>query len=118
MQEENPHLAAEQARHLTVHGTNQNEDGTYSWKFDNYVRAWPPYDMSRRDIELLWSRIGCPTLLLYGKESRSGDPREDGRVHPFAHARVVGVEGAGHWLHHDRLDEFLGVVREFLKTSA
>jgi pimeloyl-ACP methyl ester carboxylesterase len=32
MQEENPHLSAEQARHLTVHGVNQNEDGTYSWK--------------------------------------------------------------------------------------
>jgi hypothetical protein len=46
MQEENPHLTAEQARHLTAQGVNQNEDGTYSWKFDNYVRAWPPYDMS------------------------------------------------------------------------
>ena len=48
MQEENPHLSAEQARHLTVHGVNQNEDGTYSWKFDNYVRAWFPYDMRGR----------------------------------------------------------------------
>jgi pimeloyl-ACP methyl ester carboxylesterase len=28
MQEENPHLSAEQARHLTVHGVNLNEDGT------------------------------------------------------------------------------------------
>ena len=39
MQEENPHLSADQARHLTIHGSNQNEDGTYSWKFDNYVRV-------------------------------------------------------------------------------
>ena len=45
MQEENKHLSPEQARHLTQHGVNQNEDGTYSWKFDNYVRSWPPYDM-------------------------------------------------------------------------
>ena len=81
MQEENPHLSAEQARHLTVHGVNQNEDGTYSWKFDNYVRVFPPYDM-RGDIELLWSRIACPTLLLYGKESWSGNPAEDGRAAP------------------------------------
>ena len=114
MQEENPHLSAEQARHLTVHGANQNEDGTYSWKFDNYVRAWPPYDMRGRDITALWSRIACPTLLLYGTESKSGNPAEDGRVEPFRHARVMGVEGAGHWLHHDRLDEFLRIVREFL----
>ena len=76
MQEENPHLSAEQARHLTAHGVNQNEDGTYSWKFDNYVRAWPPYDMAGRDIQALWARIACPTLLLYGTESRSGNPAD------------------------------------------
>ena len=118
MQEENPHLSAEQARHLTVHGVNQNEDGTYSWKFDNYVRAFPPYDMSGRDIKLLWSRITAPTLLLYGKESWSGDPEADGRAQLFNRARTVGFEGAGHWLHHDRLDEYLRVLREFVQAPA
>jgi pimeloyl-ACP methyl ester carboxylesterase len=117
MQEENPHLTAEQARHLTVHGVNQNEDGTYSWKFDNYVRAWSPYDMRGRDIQLLWSRIECPTLLLYGKESRAGNPAEDGRARHFRNARVVGIERAGHWLHHDRLDDFLRIIREFLASD-
>jgi pimeloyl-ACP methyl ester carboxylesterase len=116
MQAENPHLTAEQARHLTVHGVNQNEDGTYSWKFDNYVRAWPPYDMRGQDIAELWSRIASPTLLLYGKESWAGDPAADGRARHFRHVTVVGVEGAGHWLHHDRLDEFVKIVREFLAT--
>jgi pimeloyl-ACP methyl ester carboxylesterase len=118
MQEENPHLSAEQARHLTVHGVNQNEDGTYSWKFDNYVRAWAPYDMTGQDIRLLWSRIGCPTLLMYGKESRSGNPGEDGRAQLFGRASVAGVDGAGHWLHHDRLDEFLRIIRDFLRLEA
>jgi len=115
MQEENPHLPADQARHLTVHGVNQNEDGTYSWKFDNYVRAWPPYDMRGQDIQFLWSRITCPTLLLYGTESRAGNPLEDGRASRFHDVEVVGIERAGHWLHHDQLPEFLRVVREFLK---
>ena len=115
MQEENPHLTAEQARHLTVHGINQNEDGTYSWKFDNYVRSWLPYDMAGRDVQHLWSKITSPTLLLYGKESRwAGDPATDGRAAHFRNARVVGLEGAGHWLHHDRLDDFLRLVRAFL----
>jgi pimeloyl-ACP methyl ester carboxylesterase len=114
MQAENPHLTADQARHLTIHGVNQNEDGTYSWKFDNYVRAWPPYDMATRDVHLLWSRITCPTLLLYGEESWAGSPADDGRASHFPNAKVVGIERAGHWLHHDRLDEFLHVIREFL----
>ena len=114
MQEENPHLSAEQARHLTQHGVNQNEDGTYSWKFDNYVRVWPPYDMTREEIASLWSRITCPTLLVYGKESWAKSPAADGRAGYFRNARVLGVEGAGHWVHHDRLDVFLREVRGFL----
>jgi pimeloyl-ACP methyl ester carboxylesterase len=114
MQAENPHLSAEQARHLTQHGVNQNEDGTYSWKFDNYVRVWPPYDMTREEIASLWSRIACPTLLVYGRESWAKNPAEDGRAGYFRNARVLGVEGAGHWVHHDRLDLFLRAVRDFL----
>ena len=69
MQEANAHLSPEQARHLTQHGVNQNEDSTYSWKFDNYVRADRPYGMTQEETEALWSRIACPTLLVYGKES-------------------------------------------------
>jgi pimeloyl-ACP methyl ester carboxylesterase len=118
MQEENPHLSAEQARHLTQHGVNQNEDGTYSWKFDNYVRVWPPCDMTRDEIASLWSRIACPTLLVYGKESWTKNPADDGRAGYFRDARILGVEGAGHWVHHDRLDVFLGEVRGFLAQLA
>jgi pimeloyl-ACP methyl ester carboxylesterase len=114
MQEENRHLSPEQARHLTQHGVNQNEDGTYSWKFDNYVRAWPPYDMTDADVEHLWSRIACPTLLVYGKESWASNPEADGRIRHFAHGKVVSFDGAGHWVHHDRLDAFLAELHAFL----
>jgi pimeloyl-ACP methyl ester carboxylesterase len=114
MQEENRHLSAEQALHLTRHGVRQNEDGTYSWKFDNYIRAIPPYDMSRDDIRHLWSRITCPALLVYGSESWASNPERDGRVQHFANAQVGVIEGAGHWVHHDRLDEFMALIEPFL----
>src|SRR5205807_1070909 len=114
MQEANRHLSPEQARHLTQYGVNQNEDGTYSWKFDKYVRADPPYEMTVAEIEELWQRIECPTLLVYGKESWASDPVTDGRVRHFRNAQVVSIENAGHWVHHDRLDSFLDLVREFL----
>jgi pimeloyl-ACP methyl ester carboxylesterase len=114
MHEENKHLSAEQARHLTLHGINQNEDGTYSWKFDNYVRSWPPYDMTQADIEELWARITCPTLLVYGKESWASNPETDGRAKHFKNARVATFDRAGHWVHHDRLPEFLTLLKEFL----
>lgn len=116
MHEENKHLSAEQARHLTLHGINQNEDGTYSWKFDNYVRSWAPYDMTQQDIEELWARITCPTLLVYGRESWASNPETDGRAKHFKNARVVTFDRAGHWVHHDRLPEFLTLLKEFLGT--
>jgi pimeloyl-ACP methyl ester carboxylesterase len=113
MQEENSHLSQEQVRHLTQHGVNQNEDGTYGWKFDPYVRLWPPYDMTREAIAELWSGILCPTLLVYGKESWARDPAEDGRLDYFRNARVLGVEQAGHWVHHDQRAVFIDAVTRF-----
>jgi pimeloyl-ACP methyl ester carboxylesterase len=115
MKEENAHLSEEQALHLTRHGVRQNEDGTYSWKFDNYIRAWPPYGMTRDQIRELWGRITCPTLLVYGSESWASNPAEDGRAKYFPNARTELVQGAGHWVHHDRLEVFMGLLGGFLK---
>ncbi|MCY4094035.1 MAG: alpha/beta hydrolase [Gammaproteobacteria bacterium] len=114
MQTENPHLTEEQARHLTVHGSNQNEDGTYSWKFDNYVRTFAPIGLTDEEIQSLYARIECPTLLIYGKESWASDPMKDGRATVFQDVQVAGIDAAGHWSHHDQLDVFMGIVRDFL----
>ncbi len=114
MHEENPHLSPAQAHHLTVHGVNRNEDGTYSWKFDNYVRVWPPYDIPDGHVIALWGRITCPVLLVRGTESQASDPEADGRIRHFRNARLFNIDGAGHWCHHDRLDRFVEEVRRFL----
>ena len=116
MHEENKHLSPGQARHLTQHGVNQNEDGTYSWKFDNYVRSNPPYDMRQREVEELWTRITCPTLLVYGKESWASNPQDDGRIEHFQNATAVSVEKAGHWVHHDQLEVFMSLVSDHLRA--
>ena len=114
MENENPHLTAEQARHLTVHGANQNEDGTFSWKFDNYVRIFPAYDLPEDQVHALWARIACPTLLVRGTESWADDPRDDGRADHFRNAQVLNIDGAGHWSHHDQTDVFMAALDEFL----
>jgi pimeloyl-ACP methyl ester carboxylesterase len=118
MQAENPRLTPAQARHLTIHGVNQNEDGTYSWKFDNYVRAFSPYSFNPEDARALWARIACPALLVRGAESWASNPLEDGRASHFRDARVVNVDRAGHWVHHDQLEEFGALVERFLADPA
>ena len=114
MHEANAHLSDEQARHLTIHGTNQNEDGSYSWKFDNYVRSHSPYRFNDDEAHDLWSNITAPTLLLWGEESWSGNPSTDNRAAPFQNVQVESVPNAGHWVHHDQLDHFLRLTSAFL----
>ncbi len=114
MKEENAQLSDEQARHLTVHGVSQNEDGTYSWKFDNYQRVWPPVDATPGQVEALWNAILCPTLLCYGEKSWASNPEADGRAKHFRNARTVSFPDAGHWLHHDQFDLFMQTLRDFL----
>ena len=114
MKEANGYLNDEQARHLTIHGISQNEDGTWSWKFDNYFRTRPPYDMAQADVESLWSAITCPTLLLYGADSWASNPADDGRLEHFNTATVKVYQNAGHWLHHDQFEQFVGDLKSFL----
>ncbi|MBV8615942.1 MAG: alpha/beta hydrolase [Acetobacteraceae bacterium] len=80
------------------------------------MRLWPPIDMTREEIATLWERIACPTLLVYGKESWATSPAEDGRIEHFRDARVLAVEGAGHWVHHDRQAFFIAEVEAFLAS--
>jgi pimeloyl-ACP methyl ester carboxylesterase len=54
-------------------------------------------------------------LLLRGSESFEGDYEKDGRVAAFQDVRVEVIEDAGHWLHHDQLDRFLELTRDFLR---
>lgn len=110
----NQHLTREQALHLATHGLKQNEDGSYSWKFDPYLRARAPYRLSLEDHVVLWSRIACPTLLVSGSESFLPDPATAGVMAHFKEAELVKIEGAGHWVQHDKPDEVLDVIEKFL----
>ena len=114
MKTENSFLTDERARHLTIHGATRNEDGTWSWKFDNYLNVWTVADMTFADKTALWEAITCPVLMLWGKDSFAASPAYDGRLDHFRDARLVEYDDAGHWLHHDQFDRFMSDVRAFL----
>jgi len=120
MREENPSLTPEQARHLTVHGVLRNEDGTFSWLFDNYMRPFMPqtYRYDEHALDATYSKIACPTLFLCGLQSWHGDPATDGRLAPFrCPYRNIVFRDAGHWLHHDQLEAFLYELAVFLRDA-
>ena len=118
MQVSNPHLSEERAEHLTVHGSNRNEDGTYSWKFDNYTHSWLPFGTTYEETIQLWEKITCPTLLLNARQGMEHRTGQDGSLKHFSKGLVMDVENAGHWLHHDQFDEFIGAVGAFFEENA
>ncbi len=115
MKEANPRLSDEVARHLTLHGTNWDSDGSLMWKFDNYARAISPYGHHIEDAVELFSQISSPTLMFWGLESFFKLPEADPRLKAIRNCRLVKVPSAGHWVHHDQLESFVKETKMFLK---
>lgn len=113
MRIENARLTEAQAEHLTRHGLARGEDGLWEWKFDNHTRLWPFPDIAEEDVEALWWRITCPTLLLCGKESWPS-PVPGTLARTLADISVVEMADAGHWPHHDQPEGVLAEARAFL----
>ena len=114
MKEANPFLSDDVARHLTLNGTNWNADGSIIWKFDNFARLGAPYGMNMEEATSVLGCVRCPVLLFWGRESFAIDPDTAAEASVLRDRRVVKVDRAGHWLHHDRLDVFLSETQKFL----
>ena len=113
MREANSHLSAELADHLTMTGVRRMDDGSYTWKFDNFTRAGSPYEFNMEDARDLWNQVRCPILALWGEESW-GRRNIELDLSPFHDVRSIKVEKAGHWVHHDQFETFMAHVNEFL----
>ena len=114
----NTRLTREQAMHLATHALRQEADGSYVLKFDPYLRARAPYRLSLEDHQALWSRIACPTLLVSGRDSFLPDPETAGVLKHFRQAELVRIDGAGHWLQHDKPAEVIDILKTFLEVPA
>lgn len=114
MKEANPFLSDEMAQHLTLHGTNWNADGSIIWKFDNFARVGAPYGMNVEEAAAVMSRINCPVELFWGRESFTMDPEKAPEAAVLRDRKIVKVDRAGHWVHHDQLDLFLRETKKFL----
>jgi pimeloyl-ACP methyl ester carboxylesterase len=115
MHKANGHLSEDQARYLTIHGTNQNEDGSYSWKFDNYTHAFPAYRIPEAEMIEIWQQITAPTLCLNATDGFGHRTGQDGTLTHFANGTLCDVDNAGHWVHHDQLETVVAEVDRFLR---
>ena len=113
----NPHLSEQRAHHLTANGTNENEDGSFSWKFDNYTHSQPSSRLSTHDMIELWQQINCPALLMNARQGFEHRIGQDETASHFKHLTTLNIDQAGHWLHHDQFDQFIQELKRFLANS-
>ena len=114
MQQAHPGFAPALARRLAEQGTVPAEGGGLRFAHDPLLLAHNPVEMGPADKAVLWRAITCPVLLVYGRDSWASDPSQDGRAAHFRHVRVSLYDRAGHWVHHDRLDDFVDEAAAFL----
>ena len=72
------------------------------------------FGLTPEDMTSFLSTITCPTLLFWGRQSFARDPEDDPQAQAIHNRRIVKVDRAGHWLHHDQLEIFLSETRRFL----
>ena len=117
MLEANRRLTPAMVAHLTRHAVRRREDGQYVWKFDNAVRLRSPHEWQTADTAKIWKEIKRPVLTIGGSESWDRIGPRRALVDEIEGAQTVIVEGAAHWVHHDQIERFVELVREFFLSN-
>ncbi|MBT8473362.1 MAG: alpha/beta hydrolase [Marinicaulis sp.] len=112
------HLREDQLRHLTETGVKKLERGKISWAYDPAAMGRSPSDIRYKHFQKLLSNITCPIWLVYGETSWASNPEKDGRAEIFQNAKTTEIIDAGHWLHHDKFDEFIVGLTSFLEQGS
>ncbi len=118
MREANKALTEEMAAHLARWASHGIDNG-WVWKFDPWVRGRSPVDLRPAELTRIWANIECPILHLQGGNSHVKSSRllEGPPDDLFQDSRTQIIRDAGHWMHHDQLDDTVRAIRDFLGTS-
>ncbi len=105
-------------RYIAEHSIRRNEDGSWSWRFDERGSTRPfGADFPDAD-QLALERITCPTLVVYGEHSLLVDAEEARRTaERFPRGRVVELADAYHHLMLDRPRAFSRLALDFFAAA-
>lgn len=107
-------LTDDQWRHLTLHSSRRNDDGSVTMGYDSAIGNAFSGEMKDVALWTFWDAISCPTLLLRGAQSDlllANTAQEMTQRGP--RPRLVEFEGIGH-APMLMADDQIAVVREFL----
>ncbi len=103
-------------RQFLLKSLARNRNQSFRWKFNLEVLG-QKYEEVLEGVEVDPPFKG-PSLFIYGEKSNYVvDQYRDLILSYFPSAEFQGIPGAGHWLHAEAPQEFLTIVKGFLKKS-
>ncbi|MDB6066702.1 MAG: alpha/beta hydrolase [Pedosphaera sp.] len=101
-------------RQFLLKSLTRDESGAFVWKIN--------LDALQRNYPLLNQRIGDgqtfagPVLFIRGGRSEYIEETDRALIEAqFPHAEMTTIAGAGHWVHAEAPDEFVRIVKDFLR---
>jgi pimeloyl-ACP methyl ester carboxylesterase len=102
-------------RQFLLKNITREEDGSFLWKM-NLPVLWKYYPYILAPVS--GTPFDKPTLFIRG--SRSDYIRDEdipGIMQLFPEAKIITIEGAGHWVHADQPAALLAVLKDFLASK-
>lgn len=96
----------------------EQSDGRVSWRFNVDAIMSSLTEGRRGERWQEWESLSMPTLVVRGERSQDllRSTFED-MLKRNSLSRGVEIQGAGHWVHFDRPEAFIGVLRRFLEAQ-
>ena len=108
-----PSSSEEMLFHQASNMTLELPNGRRVWKRDRTLLT----SYERPDLWYDWYRIICPLLIVRGRQSKLLTQQVAVKMREsVARARLVELEGGGHWFYQERPEEFEATVRWFLEA--
>ncbi len=125
LQKNNPRLAADKARWLAPHWSEQRDDGRWHILGDPAHKRVNPVLYRREEVVATWRRIAAPVLWVEGAETDVAKfwgnryPRTDfeDRLAQVPSVEQVVLPECGHMLHHDQPAALAQQMATFLDKS-
>lgn len=113
LRQRQPNSNREMLEHQALHMTKALPHGGRAWKRDPELLTV----YKRPDLWAEWSSVGCPTLIVRGRQSEL-------LTHPVAvrmretipRSRLAELEGGGHWVYQEVPGAFEATLRWFLQA--
>lgn len=107
-------LRDEMVVNFLMKNLTRSKEGNYQWKFElqNLKKAYPDILMEIRSEHI----YDGPTLIVRGEKSKYILDEQTVEIEKlFPEYRLETISGAGHWVHADKPEELLDLIREFLR---